>query len=334
MKRRLLTAIALCLPFLGCPEQPDAIAQVFAPAEQKFQAVDATLSTHGANISALLDAVDDLRRRIEALESAEHPAPPPPMPDPQPEPEPQPNEIPHGTRPGGTPSWLTGDSVRSVRPPSGWTAALPWLNVIYDPNQGQGQPAKVSVRSLDLMATVGGQTVRLGGEIYPQTRQMCGGRWRRYRNDDPAQGLAWFSNENTQPLSGLLSFDAQGRAVLDAGQDPLRIWHTWTCARVGVPSNATRVWVQARVEVQGAAVVGIGLDWWRNLTIGYGGPDVNNTEASWSIWYYARSGEQTISVGAPAGAAMVLDEGAPDARLRLTGGKRFMPAEHVPALAP
>jgi hypothetical protein len=184
--------------------------------------------------------------------------------------------------PGGVPPW-SGGNVNYDRPPAGFGAAVVWMQAVHDSNQrGEG---RLEVDWIRLHATVGGRDVIVARDEY-NDQKVCGGLYTRY---------PWFASDRHDALPA--SFDAKrGLLVLHPSRLPRKVYHWWNCQRGALPAGSDACWAEARLRIHGSAAVQVGLDYWKNLDIGYGGPEVNNKEAASSRWFFADPAWQIIKV--------------------------------------
>lgn len=96
----------------------------------------------------------------------------------------------------------------------------------------------------------------------------------------------WFSGNHSEAMP--VVYNRQSHAVvLLVGERPDRVWHFWAASpRAALPSGILEgCTVKARVRISPGALLQMGMDYWRNPTIGYG-PGGNNHEAGASNWYF------------------------------------------------
>jgi hypothetical protein len=81
--------------------------------------------------------------------------------------------------------------------------------------------------------------------------------------------------------------------VLRVGEQPDRVWHFWTGSpRVTLPlGHLEGCTVVVRARISSGALLQIGMDYWRNSTVGFGSGG-NNHEAGASNWYFPSPGWQ------------------------------------------
>lgn len=85
-----------------------------------------------------------------------------------------------------------------------------------------------------------------------------------------------------------LAYDDKSHAViLRVGQRADRVWHFWSGSpRAALPPGKIEgCIVKARIKISRGALLQMGMDYWRNTTVGYG-PGGNNHEAGVSNWYF------------------------------------------------
>lgn len=107
----------------------------------------------------------------------------------------------------------------------------------------------------------------------------------------------WFEGDKQDSMPYALQ---NGSLIVEPSLYPENVFHWWNTSRSIVPQNTERIWYQARIRITGGAGVQAGIDYWKDLSSGYNGLDVNNTEAGVSDWYGSSTdGWQIISVGQP-----------------------------------
>jgi hypothetical protein len=163
--------------------------------------------------------------------------------------------------------------VNSTPAPEGFSSVLLWGIAIADSRVPGFASATVEVAWTRLACWADGREVVLNDD----QGSVRGGLYRR----NP-----WFGSDEHEPMP--LAFDAANRAaVLHVGQRPDKVWHFWpVSSRAALPSGRLEgCTVKARVKVSPGALLQMGMDYWRNPTIGYGAGG-NNHEAGASNWYF------------------------------------------------
>jgi|HubBroStandDraft_6_1064221.scaffolds.fasta_scaffold07552_8 hypothetical protein len=179
--------------------------------------------------------------------------------------------------------------VNPVPAPRGFKSAMLWGIAIADTRVPGYESAEIEIASTQLTCRVEGKDVILNDD----SGNVRGGLYRR----DP-----WFGTDQHDPMPMthakavwervsdpvLPRRDSGDQAVvLSVGQRPDLVWHFWsTSPRAALPSgNLEGCTVKARVKISPGALLQIGMDYWRNPTIGYG-LGGNNHEAGASNWYF------------------------------------------------
>jgi IPT/TIG domain-containing protein len=163
--------------------------------------------------------------------------------------------------------------VNSTPAPEGFSSVLLWGIALADPRVPGFASATVEVAWTRLACWADGREVVLNDDH----GSVRGGLYRR----NP-----WFGSDVHEPMP--LAFDAANHAaVLHVGKRPDKVWHFWPVSpRAAMPSGKLEgCTVKARVKVSAGALLQMGMDYWRNPTVGYGGGG-NNHEAGASNWYF------------------------------------------------
>ncbi len=173
--------------------------------------------------------------------------------------------------------------VTYLLPPDGFTAGLAWMQAIHDTNRPG--PSTVEVDWMRFYCIVNGDDVLLASDEYDNSK-IGGGLYTpfpefSYYGDIPAQ------------------FNLSKRhAVLTISEQPYYLWHWWNFLwpRASIPVDAERCFMEARVRIQGPAMVQAGLDYWREPDSEWDGTNVNNIEAGVSDWFFESDGWHLISI--------------------------------------
>lgn len=180
-------------------------------------------------------------------------------------------------------------------PPDGFSSSIGWMQVIHDyREEANSTPiSRVEIDWMRLWARVDGEDVLLTSDEYQveDPEWMWFGLYLR----DP-----WFEGD-IQEAMAVEHDPLNGSLVITPSDWPMFVGHWWNTAypRPIVPIDAERVWLECRVRIQGSALVQAGIDHWRTPTAIYEGPNVNNSEAGASDWFFADDNWQIISVGKP-----------------------------------
>jgi hypothetical protein len=172
--------------------------------------------------------------------------------------------------------------INSIPKPADFTSAMLWGIAIADTRVSGFEKAQVEISETQLSCRVDGKDVILNDD----RGQVRGGLYRR---------IPWFGTDAHTPLP-LASFDDHHAVVLRVGEQPDRVWHFWAASpRVVIPrGNLEGCTVKVRARISSGALLQVGMDYWRNSTIGYelGG---NNHEAGASDWYFPSSRWQEVT---------------------------------------
>lgn len=173
-----------------------------------------------------------------------------------------------------------------LTPPAGFLATVGWLQALDD--TGVSGQSLVEVDWMRLHAVVNGVDRVLAVEEFDRvtTNMTYYGLYRR----NP-----WFAGDKIGSMPYTLS---SGAMVIEPSARPDMVYHWWT-DRALVPSGTTRVWFEARIRITGGAHVQGGIDYWRDLNVGWAGTNVNNTEGGVSEWECQPGQWLTISVAQP-----------------------------------
>ena len=147
-----------------------------------------------------------------------------------------------------------------------------WEIAIADNRIPGYQHAQVEIDRTQPSRRLDGKDVALNDD----RANVRGGLYRRY---------PWFGTDTHDPIP--LAYSKNHRAIiLRVGKSPDRVWHFWSASpRVGLPpGHLEGCTVKARVRISRGALLQVGMDYWRNPTIGYGSGG-NNHEAGASDWY-------------------------------------------------
>jgi hypothetical protein len=172
-------------------------------------------------------------------------------------------------------------------------AATAWLNAVYD--ERKGVRSWVEVDYLKLYARINGVDSLVASDEYGDG--LVGGR---------VYG-GWFASEWEYIKDSGATFINES-VILPVDSCTQCVWHLWVIdyPRRLLPPSASKVWVEARFRIVGAAVVQLGWDYNRNETdttcdINQDGRiDPGYCEAGKSRWAFpasANNGWQVLSLG-------------------------------------
>ncbi len=162
--------------------------------------------------------------------------------------------------------------INPVAKPADFTSAMLWGIVIADTRVPGYQKAIVEIAHTQLACRVDGKNVVLNDDH----GSVRGGLYRRY---------PWFATDNHDPIP--LAHSRKHTVILRVGTRTDRAWHFWAASpRAALPSGHLQgCTVKASVKISRGALLQMGMDYWRNPTMGYG-PGGNNHEAGASDWYF------------------------------------------------
>jgi hypothetical protein len=163
--------------------------------------------------------------------------------------------------------------------PADVTSAMLWGIAIADTRVRGYEHAQVEIARTQLSCRVDGKDFILNDD----RAAVRGGLYSRH---------PWFGTDahETLPLAYTRDHSA---VILRVGQTPGRVWHFWSASpRASLPpGHLEGCTVTAKVKISRGALLQMGMDYWRNSTIGYG-PGGNNHEAGASNWYFPSKNRQ------------------------------------------
>lgn len=156
--------------------------------------------------------------------------------------------------------------------PPGFSSALLWGIAIADTRVSTYKSANVEIARTQLSCMADGKEVVLNDDV----GKVRGGLYRR----NP-----WFGTNEHEPMP-MVYDDANHAVVLRVGQSPDRVWHFWSASpRPALPPGELEgCTVKALVRISEAALLQMGMDYWRNPAVSYA--PGNNHEAGVSNWYF------------------------------------------------
>jgi hypothetical protein len=163
--------------------------------------------------------------------------------------------------------------VNSLGKPPAFTSAMLWGIAIADTRVPGFEAAQVEIAETQLSCRMDGRDVVLNDD----RANVRGGLYRRY---------PWFATDahTSMPLA---YSDDQHAVVLRVGRHPDRVWHFWAASPRATlpPGHLEGCTVRIRARISPGAILQVGMDYWRNATVGYGSGG-NNHEAGASDWYF------------------------------------------------
>jgi hypothetical protein len=163
--------------------------------------------------------------------------------------------------------------INSAARPADFTSAMLWGIAIADTRVAHFDQAQVEIAETRLSCRVEGKPVILNHD----RAKVRGGLYRR---------IPWFGTDEHTPLPITYSQDHRA-VVLRVGQQPERVWHFWAASPRGTlpPGHLENCTVIVHARISAGALLQVGMDYWRNSTVGYG-TGGNNHEAGASDWYF------------------------------------------------
>jgi hypothetical protein len=163
--------------------------------------------------------------------------------------------------------------VNSVPAPSGFASAMLWGIAIADTRVSGYESATVEIAWTQLSCRADGKDVVLNDDA----GKVHGGLYRR----NP-----WFGTNQNEPMPVIYD-DRSHAVVLHVGRRADRVWHFWSGSpRARLPRGELEgCIVKTRIRISQGALLQMGMDYWRDATVGYGSGG-NNHEAGVSNWYF------------------------------------------------
>jgi len=162
--------------------------------------------------------------------------------------------------------------VNSDPRPADFTSVLLWGIAVADMRVAGYDSATVEVAWTQLSCRADGKDIVLNDD----TGSIRGGLYRR---------IPWFGSDLHEPMP-MTQNDLEHTVIMRVGQRADKVWHFWSASpRPALPTGKLEgCTVRARVKISDGALLQMGMDYWRNPTIGYGAGG-NNHEAGASNWY-------------------------------------------------
>jgi len=163
--------------------------------------------------------------------------------------------------------------INPIPKPPDFSLAVLWGIAIADTRVPGHEHAQVEIARTQLSCRVDGTEVLLNDD----RATVRGGLYRRH---------PWFATDAHDPIPLAYTKDHDA-VIIRVGQNPDRVWHFWSASpRAALPQGHLEgCTVKAQVRISRGALLQMGMDYWRNPTIGYG-PGGNNHEAGASDWYF------------------------------------------------
>ena len=161
--------------------------------------------------------------------------------------------------------------INPIPKPADFASAMLWGIAIADTRVPGYENAQVEIAHTQLSCWVDGKVSVLNDDH----AALRGGLYSRH---------PWFGTDAHDPIP--LAF-TKAAVILRVGQNLERVWHFWSASPRATlpPGHLEGCTVTARVRISRGALLQMGMDYWRDPTIGYeqGG---NNHEAGASHWYF------------------------------------------------
>jgi hypothetical protein len=163
--------------------------------------------------------------------------------------------------------------INRIGKPVDFTSAMLWGIAIADTRVPGFEKAQVEIAETQLSCRVDAKEIILNDD----RGNIRGGLYRRH---------PWFGTDAHGPIP-LAYSDDHSTVILHVGERPDRIWHFWAASpRAALPpGRLDGCTVKIRARISAGALLQVGMDYWRNPTVGYGSGG-NNHEAGASKWYF------------------------------------------------
>jgi hypothetical protein len=163
--------------------------------------------------------------------------------------------------------------INSVPKPAEFNSAMLWGIAIADTRVPGYERTQVEIANTQLSCRVSGENRDENkDEDIHLNDDCCDIRGGLYRRHDPIS----------------LAYSKEHTVILRVGTRPDRVWHFWAASpRTTLPAGHLEgCTVKVRAKISRGVLLQIGMDYWRNPTIGYGSGG-NNHEAGASNWYFS-----------------------------------------------
>jgi hypothetical protein len=166
--------------------------------------------------------------------------------------------------------------INSVPKPTEFNSAMLWGIAIADTRVPGHEQAQVEIANTQLSCRVSGETEDEDIVLNDDRGNVRGGLYRRH---------PWFGTDAHDPIP--LAYSREDTVILHVGTRPDRVWHFWAASpRAALPAGHLKgCTVKVRAKLSRGALLQVGMDYWRNPTVGYGSGG-NNYEAGASNWYF------------------------------------------------
>ncbi len=162
--------------------------------------------------------------------------------------------------------------IHRVPKPPDFTSATLWGIAIADTSVPGYENATVEITRTQLSCRVKGKAVILNDD----RGSVRGGLYTR---------LPWFATDAHGPIPLQYSRDRTS-VILRIGTRPEKVGHFWAASpRTTLPVGEEGCTVRVRAKISRGALLQVGMDYWRDPTVGYG-TGGNNHEAGASNWYF------------------------------------------------
>lgn len=165
--------------------------------------------------------------------------------------------------------------------PADFHSVMLWGIAIADTRAAGYESARVEISSVELSCRANGND----SVLIHDTGRIHGGLYQR---------IPWFQGNQAEPMP-MMTDAARQTVILPVGQRGDRIWHFWGASpRPALPTGKLEgCTVKVRAKISPAALLQVGMDYWRDPTVpfGHGG---NNHEAGASDWYFSDQWQEAV----------------------------------------
>ena len=185
-----------------------------------------------------------------------------------------------------------GAELNYCKAPDGYHAVTAWIHAIHDTTANVASAVRLDRIRLLGRRRDGSATV-IAQQQYEDMSEVCGGLYHRKR---------WYEKDESLPLQNVKI--ERGAAVLPVSEVKDRVWHVYLCQLAPLTEDFERIWMEANVAIDGAALLQAGLDYWPTAdptaAIREDGCDARRIcQGATSDWYRARPGIVRVTVGEP-----------------------------------
>lgn len=179
-------------------------------------------------------------------------------------------------------------NIRLSSPPSEFQAANAWLIAIHDARQPE--LSLVEIDYIRLFVRIEGRDILVGSNEYDGS--PGGGKLYSRR--------PWFGSRNDSEFQVA---QLSGSIIIHPSRFPDELYHLWIASSPSnprIPADADLLWMEARVRIEGPALVQGGIDFFRDdRPVDLVVTPSSMREAGASHWFCAAPDWQIVSLGKP-----------------------------------